>query len=138
MTLSVPSSATAGSNVAIGNPLATNGWVARSIDTTTVASFSRTNTGSSADVDLTNYSAVLLVVDISSVTGVSPTLVVSWQIKDPTSGNYATHQSTTSQNATGTVRLQLTTPLGQTGRVLWTIGGTSPSFAFTVSITKEA
>lgn len=85
-----------------------------------------------------------LVIDITAITGTTPTLVVTIQGKDPASGKYFTILASASLNATGTTVLTVypgsaTTanvssamPLPRTWRVSWTIAGTTPAVTATI------
>lgn len=85
-----------------------------------------------------------LVIDITAITGTTPTLVVTIQGKDPASGKYFTILASASLNATGTTVLTVypgsaTTanvssamPLPRTWRVSWTITGTTPAVTATI------
>jgi hypothetical protein len=85
--------------------------------------------------------------NISAVSGTTPTLVVKIQVKDPVSGNYVDLLNAVfaSQNATGewelTVYPGITTAANQAVsyvvtspfRAVATIGGTTPSFTFSLT-----
>lgn len=127
----------AGADVAAGNPVPTSANASKSNDTTSVPSQTQTATGNSADIDLSLIKLASLILNISAVSGTAPTLVVSIQAKDPISGNYVQISAFASQSATGTLRLANLSAVGSLVRIVWTIGGTTPSFTFSVSIQKE-
>lgn len=97
--------------------------------------------------DIANSSAkgVKVVVDVTALTGTSPTLTVTIQGKDTASGKYFTLLASSALSATGTTVLTvypgLTAAanskaddiLPDTFRVISTIGGTTPAVTATVS-----
>lgn len=114
------------------------------------ASSAKTATGNSAAA-ITNHNArgVQLFVNVGTVSGTTPTLVVRVQVQDPVSSNWVDlpGAATASITATtGTTPVLLTIypgitavansvvnqPLPRTYRLAWTIGGTTPSFTFSV------
>jgi len=117
-------------------------------EVTVLASAARTATGASAAQTNHNARGALLYIRVTAVSGTSPTLRIDPQSKDPIS---ATHNSLTlSPNITATGSYQLACypgaadtdgviynstglPLPRTWRVQYAIGGTSPSFTFSVS-----
>jgi hypothetical protein len=87
-----------------------------------------------------------MVLDITAASGTTPTLDVKLQRFDVTSGQYvdvagaAFAQKTTTgtddlvvyPGATVTANRSISSVLTDTYRVLWTVGGTTPSFTFSV------
>lgn len=85
--------------------------------------------------------------NISAVSGTSPTITVKIQVKDPISGNYVDLLNGAFAQQTGTGELELTVypgiataanqavsyVLSGTFRVVATIGGTTPSFTLSVA-----
>lgn len=147
-----------GSNVTAGGnamrPLALTGDGALLVNSeaTVFTSAARTVTVQSAD--FTNYGAkgVILYLDLDAVTGTSPTMVLQVQMKDPISGDYidvpgaafaskATAQANTDDTLTvypGVTELANrleSAVLPRTWRVDATLGGSSPSFTFSLSAT---
>jgi hypothetical protein len=114
---------------------------------TVFASAARTSTTNSADQVNYNGVGALFFLDISAVSGTLPTLDLKIQVKDPTSGNYVDlpNAAFAQKNATGTSMLVvypgITTAanaavsgiLARLFRAVATIGGTTPSFTFTLS-----
>lgn len=116
------------------------------VEATVLASAARTATLNSADQ--VNYDArgVRIFLDISAVSGTSPTLDVKLQSKDALSGVYVDDPGSVfaQKTATGTDELTVypgvttsanrarSAPLPRTWRVVCTIGGTTPSFTFSV------
>lgn len=100
------------------------------------ASAARTTSGSSAAA-LTNASgrSAHFFVNVTAATGTSPTLVVRVQIQDPVSSNWIDLPGAATASITGTGLTLLTVNnLPRTYRLAWTIGGTTPSFTFSVGI----
>ena len=98
---------------------------------TLVPSTTATTDGNGDDVDVGDYIEAIIFANVSSVSGTDPTLDIVIEGKDPISGNYATIDSFPTITSTGTYVLQITN-FGKTIRARWTVGGTSPSFTFSV------
>lgn len=111
------------------------------------ASSAKTATGNSAAA-ITNASGngVLLFLNITAVSGTTPTLDLKVQVQDPVSSLWfdVPGASFAQRTATGTGILcimpgvveaansKVSYPLPRTYRLAWTIGGTTPSFTFSV------
>ena len=111
---------------------------------TLLASAAQTATVNTAAQSNTNARGVTVTVDVTAVSGTSPTLTPSIEAQDPVSGAwYALDGAATAITATGLYTYQLYP--GATGgavtqatslalpaawRVAFTIGGTTPSFTF--------
>jgi hypothetical protein len=100
-----------------------------------IASAARTASGSQL---LTGFPAdwdeLTLYLDVTAVTGTTPTLDVIYEVSDP-QGNWYTHTSLTQATATTTERKVATAPIGVNGRISWTIAGTdTPTFTFSVGL----
>lgn len=81
---------------------------------------------------------VRLFLDVSAAGGTSPTLDVKVDVRDPLSGNWVQNAEAFAQvTGTGTTSLVITNPLGTEFRIRWVIGGTSPSFTFSVGAVWE-
>ncbi|GLY55330.1 hypothetical protein [Lentzea sp. NBRC 102530] len=99
----------------------------------------RTATGNGTALTLPDDVAELFVgIDITAVSGTTPTLVVQVQQQDA-NDVWQTLAATSSLNATGQATLHL--PAGSfvllgggQARIRWVIGGTTPSFTFRVGI----
>ena len=103
-------------------------------------------TVSSTSTDQINMHSrgVKLVINVTAVSGTSPTLTVAIQGKDVASGAYYNILSTASITAIGTTILEIYPGIGNvanstsgvtlptTWRVATTVGGTSPSFTATI------
>jgi hypothetical protein len=123
--------ATVGTSISGGtiSPLTVAGASAES-------SAARTANGNSASA-LTNASGrnAHFIVNVSAVSGTTPSLTVRVQTQDPVSSNWVDLPSAASSAIT-TVSTNLFTVsnLPRTYRLAWTITGTTPSFTFSVAI----
>lgn len=102
---------------------------------TPVASAARTTSSDSGWLNCEKYSTLRLILDVTARSGTSPTLDVTVFTADDSSG-------TNARAATGSPFAQKTnvaaerktfTGLDAYYRVAWTVGGTTPSFTFSVS-----
>jgi len=76
---------------------------------------------------------VVFFINVSAVSGTSPTLNVYIDIQDPISGAWA--QQDASPQITSPQMLPMAEPVRSTKyRVRWVLGGTSPSFTFSVNV----
>lgn len=100
------------------------------------ASSAKTASGNSAAA-LTNASGrnAHFFVNVTAASGTTPTLVVRVQLQDPVGLGWVDlpGAATASITATGLTLLTVTN-LPRTYRLAWTIGGTTPSFTFSVGI----
>lgn len=99
------------------------------------------------DIANTSHKGVKVVVDVTAISGTSPTLVVTIEGKDAASGKYYTLLASASLTATGTTvytvypgvavtaNVSASDVLPKTFRVRSTIGGTTPSVTATVGVT---
>lgn len=90
------------------------------------------------------FRGVKVAVDVTAITGTSPTLVVTLQGKDPGSGKYFTLLASASITATGTTvmtvypgvaasaNVSVSDVVPRTWRAISTVGGTGPAVTFTV------
>jgi len=99
---------------------------------TLVASAARTASGNTADIDISHYRNLDILIDVTSVSGTTPTLDIYIEGKFTAVGKYYPIASQTGITATGTWPLQLRNIPYRYIRVRWVIGGTSPSFTFGV------
>jgi hypothetical protein len=111
------------------------------------ASSAKTASGNSAAA-ITNHSArgAVLFINVTAVSGTTPTLAVRAQMQDPVGSGWVDIPGavTASITTTGLVALAIypgatvvanaavSYPLPRTWRLAWTIGGTTPSFTFSV------
>lgn len=117
---------------------------------TDIAALSLTAAGSATNAttpDFTNLSGrgVVLVVDITAISGTTPTLTVTIEGKDSTSGKYYTLLTSAALSTVSTTALTVypgvtvaantaaSAPLPKTWRVKYSIAGTTPSVTATVS-----
>lgn len=121
-----------------------------------VASAARTATGNSGDLDTPlDVESILFLLDVTAASGTSPTLDVAIQAKNA-AGNYVTMCRFAQVTAAGKRALRTrfsadpsdapvefahadtggalvnAIPIGRKYRIIWTIGGTTPSFTFTI------
>lgn len=102
--------------------------------TTPFASAARTATASSElDHTVENFDEATLCVDVTAASGTSPTLAISYEISPDNGTTWFTHTTGATLTATGKQVIQLTA-LGRSSRVTATIGGTTPSFTFSVKL----
>lgn len=104
---------------------------------TLLTSAARTTSGNSADVTIYNGAKLAVFLDVTAVSGTSPTLDVSVKVKDPASGKYFEVAAFTQKTAVGSEAVfigggaDVEFPT-RTFRVEYTIGGTDPSFTFSI------
>jgi hypothetical protein len=99
-----------------------------------------------SDQDSSNACGAIVVIDITAITGTSPTAVFTLQGKDVVSGKYYTILASASLTATGTTVLRVhhgltaaanavaVDVLPDAFRVICTIGGTTPAVTATVGV----
>lgn len=92
-------------------------------------------TFTTGDLSVEGYSAAVFVLDVTAITGTTPTLDVQVQEKDAASGKYVAIVTFTQKNATVTDRQVVTALVSKTLRVQWIVGGGTPSITFTVGAT---
>ena len=114
-----------------------------------VASAARSASGSSGALQANfNTRGVTLFVNVTAVSGTTPTLLLAIQGLDPVSAAYGTmHAALTNITATGLYVIQFYPGINQSvgaypamiagalprnWQIAWTIGGTTPSFTFSV------
>lgn len=133
-----------------GQGLAFNGstWdrVRGNIDTGALVTHTAASTGTTS-ADQINYNGrgLKLVIDVTAITGTSPTLTVTIQGKDTASGKYYTLLASAALTATGTTVLEVypgvgvtanvsaSTTLPRTWRISTAIGGTTPAVTATIA-----
>lgn len=119
--------------------------IAGNTDATLVPSGTRTAaTGQGDAVVNANGSGGVFYINVSTVSGTAPTLGVTIQGQDPVSGQWVNIGSTANITAAGLTVLSIhpsltaaanvaiATMLPRTLRAIWAIGGTTPSFTFSV------
>ena len=101
------------------------------------ASAARTATGNGSAVDVTSDKAVMYI-DVSAASGTSPTLDAKIQGYDPLSASwFDTGDAFAQLTTTGSERVEIAALPDARLRVAYTIGGTTPSFTFTVGMTTK-
>lgn len=116
-------------------------------DVTVFASAARTATTNSTDMENRGARGVRLFLAVTAASGTTPTLDVKVQVKDPINDTYIDVPGGAFTQKTTTVTDELTIypgvtvsanravswPLSQKWRVVATIGGTTPSFTFSLA-----
>ena len=101
-------------------------------------SAAETATVTGADVDTEQLGSANFYLDVTAVTGSTPTLDVKIQEKDPVSGKYFDLFSFTQKTAISSERKSYGSGagelLGKVIRYVATIAGTTPSFTFSLSM----
>lgn len=110
-----------------------------SVNQVLVASGTRTTDGDSGAIYIKDgYSRLATMLNVSAVSGTSPSLTVYVEIRDPVSGSwYVIGQFTPQTGISGELICigaggDTKFVAGDTIRVRWTITGTTPSFTFSV------
>ncbi len=105
-----------------------------------VSKSARTVTGNSGWVDIGDAREIIAQLDADAGTGTSPTLDVklqtSWNGADATAVDVPTG-AFTQVLAVASAQIKSLTTFHRYVKVVWTIGGTTPSFAFGVYITTR-
>lgn len=92
-----------------------------------------TSSGNTSDIDVSLLSSIRIMVKVTSVSGTLPTLDIYIEGKYEATGDYVPLLSKTDINDTGVYELgQLDNLCFRYIRVRWVVGGTSPSFTFSV------
>lgn len=100
---------------------------------TPLASAARTANGNSDVFEFPeSFDELLVYLDITAVSGTSPTMTVSYETS-PDGTRWFTHTSFAAKTATGKDVLKLQ-QIGRKGRIAFTVGGTSPNFTFRVDV----
>lgn len=120
-------------------------------DTTLQASVTKTATFNGADFKTDNMTSANFFLDVTAASGTSPTLDVTIEGKDPVSSSYFELVAFTQKTATGTGRVVIglgavddantdnvaVVPLPYIIRAKATIGGTTPSFTYSVGVSEK-
>jgi hypothetical protein len=97
-------------------------------------SSTRTSSGNTNDIDVSSYKSIRFLLKVTSVSGTSPTLDVYIEGKYEQTSDYEVLLQRTGVNANGTYFMgQVDNLVFRNIRIRWIIGGTSPSFNFTVT-----
>jgi len=97
-------------------------------------SSAKTASGNTADIDVGRFVKGEVCVDVTAVSGTTPTLDIYIEGKDQLSGKYKTLWSQTGITGVGTFWLTITDLIFKYIRARWVIGGTTPSFTFSVGM----
>ena len=89
--------------------------------------------GNTGSLNVEGWASLAVIVNITAITGASPTITFSIDEFDPTSNTYTSLAATSALAATGTTRFTVTQLISQFIRLSWTVSGTSPSVTCTVS-----
>jgi hypothetical protein len=92
-----------------------------------------TASGSSADINVDNFSAAELELKVTAVSGTTPTLDVYIEGKFEATGDNKTLASQTGITTTGVWFFTISLLVFRYIRIRWVVSGTSPSFTFTVA-----
>jgi len=96
-------------------------------------SAARTASGSTGDIDVGRFLYGEICIDITAVSGTNPTLDVYIEGKDQYTGKYKILFSHTGLNSVQTIWDTITLLAFRYLRVRWVVGGSTPSFTFSVS-----
>ncbi|MEM3895380.1 hypothetical protein [Thermofilum sp.] len=99
-----------------------------------LASAARTSGGTSSDIDVGRFLHGEICINVTAVSGTSPSLNVYVEGKDQYTGKYKVLHSSTGLNSVQTVWATVSPLIFTYIRVRWEISGTSPSFTFSVSM----
>lgn len=110
--------------------------MARTSAYTFLPSAARTVSGNSGEFNLYDMDEVRVYLNITAVSGTAPTLDIKIQSKGP-DGQWYDIESFTQKTATGQDSRAITV-FGETLRISYTIGGTTPSFTFAVTAIAKA
>ena len=96
-------------------------------------SSAKTASGNTDDIDVGRFNKAEVCVDVTAVSGTTPTLDVYLEGKDQLSGKYKEIWHPAQITAVTTVWLAITDLAFKYIRLRWVVGGTSPSFSFSAS-----
>lgn len=123
-----------GSNFVLGEAIVRN-----TQEITLHASQAETANGNSGTFDVSNSVEGLLVIDITAVSGTSPTINFFFETLDFLSGKYVAVPSVSIAQQTGVATVTAAaTNFGEKVRLRWVVGGTNPSFTFTAGFTAKS
>ena len=98
------------------------------------SSAAQTASGNSAQVNIEDFSSLEIFLDITGVTGTTPSLTVKLQSFDTITSQWydVPNSSFTAQTAIGLATVSLSNFAGELIRASWAITGTTPSFTFSI------
>lgn len=111
----------------------------------TLTAANATSAPTSPDIDTSNFGGVFVYINVTAITGTTPTLTVTIQGKDDISGQYHTILASAAISTTGLTVLRVypgltatanataNDVLAKTMRISTAIGGTTPSVTATIS-----
>ena len=102
------------------------------------SSAARTASGNGSDIDVGRFLYGVVCLDVTAVSGTSPTLDVYVEAKDQLSNKYKVVWQQTGITGTGTFWSDVLTLPYKYVRVRWVIGGTSPSFTFSCGMEAKS
>jgi len=98
------------------------------------SSKAETSSGNSGDIDISHVMCAAVCIDVTAVSGTSPTIDFYLEGKDTLSGKYNTIWNPSTISSVTTVWKELTDLPYRYVRLRWVIGGTSPSFTFSAAM----
>ena len=102
------------------------------------ASSATTATGQSAAVDFSDDMEGVALLNVTAVSGTTPSMTVKFQTSDDASDWYDTGDTFSAVTAATKPNALKLTNLGRYVRAVWTITGTTPSFTFTLKLVGKA
>jgi hypothetical protein len=107
-----------------------------SSEVSVLTSASRTTSGNTASMSVSKYKEAIIFLDVTAASGTSPTLDVKFQVQDPVSLKwFDITELTFTQTTTITSQMKSKANLiGSNLRCVYTLGGTTPSFTFSVGL----
>nr|BDD47810.1 hypothetical protein 11 [Bacillaceae bacterium] len=107
---------------------------------TVLPSLARTTSGNSVEFDVSKYKEAIVFLDVTTASGTSPTLDVKFQTQDPASLKWfdITGLTFAQKTAVGNEVKEKSNVLGSKIRCTYTIGGTTPSFTFSVGLVLKS
>lgn len=101
------------------------------------ASAAATATGQSSGIDLGRYIEAVAELNVTAASGTSPTLDVKFQTSDDDADWYDMDAAFAQITAAAKPAVLKMTNFGRYVRAVWTIGGTTPSFTFTLKLVAK-
>lgn len=102
-----------------------------------VTSAARTTTGTGTAFNTDDITSIMATLAVSAASGTSPTLDVSLETSDSAGSTWTSVAAFAQQTTTQAGLYKVFGPVGYQCRWKWTIGGTTPSFTFTVATTDK-
>lgn len=99
-------------------------------------SAARTATGQGSSTPTSNQAQVAKL-DVTAVSGTTPSLTVTIEESSNGSTGWAAHSSFTARSTTGSQVIDLKKRTQPFVRAAWTISGTTPSFTFSVQVAND-